>query len=105
MNHLKKYCLGALAGVLFATAAAAQAPMSKPKKTELKPAAVASTQEILDSEFALIVLQLKPPLPQNIFRPASACPEGTKWRCDYECIEVGFNGTCIRKIEVYCDCR
>lgn len=89
---MKKCWLGALAGVMLSTAAPAQAPVPKPKKA----AAVPSTQEILDSEFDLIVLQLKGPVSKNIFIQAgdSRCPNGGDWRPILVCTSVKYDGTC-----------
>ena len=106
MNRWKKYWLGVLAGALFATAASAQAPMSKPKKAEAQPVVVESTQAILDSEPQLIVLQFERPLSQNIFRTASStCPNGGVWGCDYVCKDWDINLRCISWQKINCACR
>lgn len=75
-----------LSAALFATAASAQAPM-----------AAKSTQEIIDSEFGLVVLQLQGPVPQNVFRTAGGkCPNGGEWLPNYICTAWNAAGSCTR---------
>lgn len=105
MNQMRNYWLAALAGVLFATAASAQAPMSKPLKAQLKTAAVASTQEILDTQCEMIVLQLKEPLPQNVvFRLEDGCPGNQRMRCKTVCTKWIVD-MCVAWSEYDCACR